>query len=169
MRFFFFTWSTLINGYIENRKLNEGRFVFWWDEWEICGFLDSNDKRVCVIWRVMKALKLFKLILNSSSHPNHFTFSTVLDACAGYSAVLVGNQVHACILKSGFPLDVVLLTSLVDMYAKCGDTEVAFCNFWVNPYKEFDHWRLCKTWACRECNAGVWEDAEEWYQVWEHC
>ncbi|KAH0661030.1 hypothetical protein KY290_026998 [Solanum tuberosum] len=77
----------------------------------------------------MKALKLFKLILNSSSHPNHFTFSTVLDACAGYSAILVGNQVFACILKSGFPLDVVLLTSLVDMYAKCGDTEVAFCNF----------------------------------------
>ena len=48
----------------------------------------------------MKALKLFKLILNSSSHLNHFTFSTVLDACAGYSDVLVGNQFHACILMS---------------------------------------------------------------------
>ena len=26
-------------------------------------------------------------------------------------------------------VDVVLLTSLVDMYAKCGDIEVAFCIF----------------------------------------
>ena len=70
----------------------------------------------------MKTLKLFKLILNLSSHHNHFTYSTVLDACAGYSAVLVGNQVHV-------HLDVVLLTSLVDMYAKCAETKVASCIF----------------------------------------
>ncbi|XP_059295704.1 pentatricopeptide repeat-containing protein At4g02750-like [Lycium ferocissimum] len=126
----FFTWSTLINGYIENKKLNEARYVF-----------DKMSEKDVVSWTAMirgyvqygdfmKALELFKLMLNSgTSRPNHFTFSTVLDACAGHSAVLVGNQVHTCILKSGFPLDVVLLTSLVDMYAKCGDIEVAFYIF----------------------------------------
>ncbi|KAF3654721.1 putative nodal modulator 2-like [Capsicum annuum] len=125
----FFTWSTLINGYIENKKVNEARVVF-----------DKMCEKDVVSWTAMirgyvkdgdfmKGLELFKLMSNSGARPNHFTFSTVLDACAGYSAVLVGNQVHACILKSGFPLDVVLLTSLVDMYAKCGDIEVAFCIF----------------------------------------
>ncbi|KAM3267192.1 pentatricopeptide repeat-containing protein [Capsicum chacoense] len=121
--------GTLINGYIENKKVNEARVVF-----------DKMCEKDVVSWTAMirgyvkdgdfmKGLELFKLMLNSGARPNHFTFSTVLDACAGYSAVLVGNQVHACILKSGFPLDVVLLTSLVDMYAKCGDIEVAFCIF----------------------------------------
>ncbi|XP_060174657.1 pentatricopeptide repeat-containing protein At4g02750-like [Lycium barbarum] len=126
----FFTWSTLINGYIENKKLNEARYIF-----------DKMSEKDVVSWTAMirgyvqygdfmKALELFKLMLNEgTTRPNHFTFSTVLDACAGHSAVLVGNQVHTCILKSGFPLDVVLLTSLVDMYAKCGDIEVAFCIF----------------------------------------
>ncbi|MCD9638533.1 hypothetical protein HAX54_022540 [Datura stramonium] len=136
----FFTWSTLINGYIENRKLNEAR-----------SFFDKMSEKDVVSWTAMirgyvqygdfmKALKLFKLMLNSGTRPNHFTFSTVLDACAGHSSVLLGNQVHACILKSGFPLDVVLLTSLVDMYAKCGDIEVAFCIFELIPARNLVAW-----------------------------
>ncbi|XP_015168035.1 pentatricopeptide repeat-containing protein At4g02750-like [Solanum tuberosum] len=136
----YFTWSTLINGYIENKKLNEARFIF-----------DKMSEKDVVSWTAMirgyaqygefmKALKLFKLMLNLGSRPNHFTFSTVLDACAGYSAVLVGNQVHACILKSGFPLDVILLTSLLDMYGKCGDIEVAFCIFESIPARNLVAW-----------------------------
>ena len=35
-----------------------------------------------------------------------------------------GRQSSSCV-----HVDVVLLTSLVDMYAKCGDIEVAFCIF----------------------------------------
>ncbi|CAN4113607.1 unnamed protein product [Withania somnifera] len=136
----FFTWSTLINGYIENKKLDEAQTVF-----------DGMSEKDVVSWTAMirgyvqygdfmKGLKLFKLMLNSGTPPNHFTFSTVLDACAGYSAVLVGNQVHSCILKLGFPLDVVLLTSLVDMYAKCGDIEVAFCIFESIPERNLVAW-----------------------------
>nr|XP_009778881.1 PREDICTED: pentatricopeptide repeat-containing protein At4g02750-like [Nicotiana sylvestris]XP_016509601.1 PREDICTED: pentatricopeptide repeat-containing protein At4g02750-like [Nicotiana tabacum] len=135
-----FTWSTLINGYIENNKLNEARSLF-----------DKMSEKDVVSWTAMirgyvqygnfmEALKLFKVMLSSGARPNHFTFSTVLDACAGNSAVLVGNQVHACILKSGFPLDVVLLTSLVDMYAKCGDIDIAFCIFESIPERNLVAW-----------------------------
>ena len=37
-------------------------------------------------------------------------------------------------------IDVVLLTSLVDMYAKCGDTEVAFCIFESIPARNLVAW-----------------------------
>ncbi|KAF3653810.1 hypothetical protein FXO38_07808 [Capsicum annuum] len=103
----FFTWSTLINGYIENKKVNEAQVV---DvvSWTAISRVYVKDGDF------IKGLELFRLMLNSGTRHNHFTFSTILDACSGHFAVLMVNQVHACFLKSGFPLDVVLLTSLVD-------------------------------------------------------
>ncbi|KAM7495783.1 hypothetical protein LguiA_020197 [Lonicera macranthoides] len=86
------------------------------------------------------ALELFLLMLNSEIRPNHFTFSSVLDACAGCSSLSVGNQVHSFILKSGIHLDVVLSTSLVNMYAKCGDIKAAFCIFESMEKKNLVSW-----------------------------
>ncbi|KAF3620638.1 hypothetical protein FXO38_17952 [Capsicum annuum] len=88
----------------------------------------------------MKGLELLRLMLNSGTHPNHFMFSTILDASAVHSVVLMGNQVHTCFLKSGFPLDVVLLTSLVDTYTKCGDIEVTLCIFESIPVRNLVAW-----------------------------
>lgn len=73
---------------------------------------------------------------------NHFTLSIVLDACAGCSSFVMGNQVHLCILKAGIPLDVILLTSLVDMYGKCGDIEAALCIFESMPNKNLVSWNV---------------------------
>ncbi|KAL3030136.1 hypothetical protein AAZX31_03G204000 [Glycine max] len=90
--------------------------------------------------RFTDALKLFLLMFNSGTRPNHFTFSSVLDACAGYSSLLMGMQVHLCFIKSGIPEDVISLTSLVDMYAKCGDMDAAFCVFESIPNKNLVSW-----------------------------
>ncbi|KAK4717449.1 hypothetical protein R3W88_015787 [Solanum pinnatisectum] len=68
----------------------------------------------------MKALKLFKLILNSSSHPNHFTFSTVLDACAGYSAILLLSAIFESIPARN---------SIIGGYARHGLAERAMQEF----------------------------------------
>ena len=96
----------------------------------------------------MKALKLFKLILNSSSHLNHFTFSTVLDACAGYSAVLVGNQVHACMLMSScWPP---LLTCMLNV-----ETLKLLSAFLGQSLQEIRSLEVMQTWACR-CLRGCW-------------
>lgn len=134
------TWSTLINGYIKNRNLGEARLIF-----------DKICQKDVVSWSAMikgyvqygvfdKGLELFVLMLSSASRPNHFTFSSVLDACAGCSSLVMGSQVHACILKLGIPLDVILSTSLVDMYAKCGDIETAFSIFDGMPEKNLISW-----------------------------
>ncbi|XP_027188608.1 pentatricopeptide repeat-containing protein At2g21090-like [Cicer arietinum] len=123
------SWTTLVNGYVKNNRVNKARSVF-----------DKMSERNVVSWtvmisgyvqnkRFMAALKLFLLMFESGTRPNHFTFSSVLDACAGCSSLLMGLQVHLCIVKSGIPNDVIWLTSLVDMYAKCGDMDAAFCVF----------------------------------------
>ncbi|CAL5194547.1 unnamed protein product [Lathyrus oleraceus] len=123
------SWTTLVNGYVKNKQVNKARSVF-----------DEMRERNVVSWtvmisgyvqnkRFMDALNLFVLMFKTEIRPNHFTFSSVLDACAGCSSLLMGLQVHLCIIKSGIRNDVIWLTSLVDMYAKCGDMDAAFCVF----------------------------------------
>ncbi|KAF5462388.1 hypothetical protein F2P56_018398 [Juglans regia] len=134
------SWTSLVNGYVGNKRLNEARSIF-----------DQMSERSVVSWtvmisgyvqnkKVMDALKLFICMMKSGSRPNHFTFSTVLDACAGYSSLLVGQQIHSSILKSGIPSDVILSTSMVDMYAKCGDIDAALVVFESMPKKNLVSW-----------------------------
>nr|XP_043625418.1 pentatricopeptide repeat-containing protein At4g02750-like [Erigeron canadensis] len=123
------SWTTLVDGYIKNKKINQARSIF-----------DSMPHKNVVSWTAMikgyvqnesnnDAIELFILMIESGTCPNHFTYSTLLDACAGCSAFLFGKQLHSCTLKSGFHCEVVLSTSLVDMYTKCGDIEAALCIF----------------------------------------
>ncbi|TKY61656.1 Pentatricopeptide repeat-containing protein [Spatholobus suberectus] len=134
------SWTTLVNGYIRNKRINKARSVF-----------NKMSERNVVSWtvmisgyvqnkRFMDALNLFLLMFKSGTRPNHFTFSSVLDACAGCSSLLTGMQVHLCVIKSGIPEDVISLTSLVDMYAKCGDTDAAFRVFVSIQNKNLVSW-----------------------------
>ncbi|VFQ85825.1 unnamed protein product [Cuscuta campestris] len=134
------TWSTLLNGYVKNKDLGTARRVF-----------DKMGEKDVVTWTTMvkgyvqegdlaAALDLFLLMLASHTRPNQFTFSSMLDACAGRSSLSTGIQVHAWVLKMGIPLDVVLSTSLVDMYAKCGDIGSAFRVFDAMEGKNLASW-----------------------------
>ncbi|KAK7246078.1 hypothetical protein RIF29_40936 [Crotalaria pallida] len=134
------SWTTLVAGYIRNKRVDEARSVF-----------DEMSERNVVSWtamisgyvqnmRFMDALELFQLMFKSGTRSNHFTFSSVLDACAGCSSLPMGLQVHLCIIKSGIPGDVIYLTSLVDMYAKCGDMDAAFRVFESIPNKNLVSW-----------------------------
>ncbi|PKA62240.1 Pentatricopeptide repeat-containing protein [Apostasia shenzhenica] len=68
------------------------------------------------------ALSIFRDMLagHSSPTPNPFTLSSVLAACASLGALHHGLWVHAFISRVCIPLNAVLATSLIDMYAKCG-------------------------------------------------
>ncbi|MBA0772601.1 hypothetical protein Gotri_007946 [Gossypium trilobum] len=134
------SWTSLIDGYIRNKWVNKARSMF----------NKMNQKNV-VSWTAMingyvqnerfrEALKLFVLMLRSDTRPNQFTFSNVLDACAGCSYLITGLQVHSCILKFGIPQDLVLSASLVDMYAKCRNIDAAFCVFEYMQEKSLVSW-----------------------------
>lgn len=134
------SWTNLVNGYIRIKQIDKARSIF-----------NEMIERNVVSWTAMisgyvqnmkfvDALKLFVLMVKSGTRPNHFTFSSVLDACAGCSSLLLGQQVHQSIIKSGIPEDVISLTSLVDMYAKCGDMDAAFCVFESIPNKNLVSW-----------------------------
>ncbi|KAL2323658.1 hypothetical protein Fmac_028037 [Flemingia macrophylla] len=90
------------------------------------------------------ALSLFRrlqMLQGRNLQPNEFTMSAVISACARLGALEHGKWVHAYINKSGIKVNVVLGTSLIDMYAKCGSIERAKCMFdSMGPEKDVMAW-----------------------------
>ncbi|KAL5982715.1 hypothetical protein ACLOJK_016791 [Asimina triloba] len=74
-------------------------------------------------------LRLFSSMRASEVLPTEITFANVLGSCAALLALLLARQIHGLIVKIGFYCNVVLGSSLVDIYGKCriiGDARRAF-------------------------------------------
>ncbi|KAM7516871.1 hypothetical protein LguiA_006454 [Lonicera macranthoides] len=67
------------------------------------------------------AFTIFLEMLSDGFAPNEFTLCSILKACGEEKRLQIGRQLHAAIVKKICRNDVFLWTSLVDMYAKCGE------------------------------------------------
>lgn len=66
-----------------------------------------------------KALGLFHSMNSSGIYSNEVTFAGVLGSCSSVLALWLSRQVHGLIIKYGFSGNVILESSLVDVYGKC--------------------------------------------------
>ncbi|CAM8928813.1 unnamed protein product [Rhodiola kirilowii] len=101
------------------------------------GYFDSLPKRNVISWNVMiggythtnhyrEALILFQQMQCSNEEPNEVTLISILPACASLGALDIGKWIHVYINKKYKDLaNVTLYTSLIDMYAKCGNIRAA--------------------------------------------
>ncbi|CAN6834293.1 unnamed protein product [Brassica oleracea] len=87
------TWHTMLIGYVNNVEMSKAR-----------DFFDKMSQRNVFSWTVM---------INS--------YVQRTERVQLYRRFLWGRQMHSMITKRGMDCDVVLSTSLVDMYAKSGD------------------------------------------------
>ncbi|KAM1516613.1 hypothetical protein ACFXTH_015547 [Malus domestica] len=74
------------------------------------------------------ALHLFWKMCRGFLLPNSFTFSSVLTACAALEEIEVGKEVQGLVIKRGAK-DVFVGTTIVDLYAKCGEMNEAVKEF----------------------------------------
>ncbi|CAN1180700.1 Pentatricopeptide repeat-containing protein At5g52850, chloroplastic [Linum perenne] len=92
---------------------------------KVFGLIDDGD---VVSWTAMisssvhagkmnGALKLYIKMINGGISPNGFTFPKVLTAC-GALGLELGKIVHSHVVVHGAELNLVMKTSLVDMYSK---------------------------------------------------
>ncbi|KAJ7536765.1 hypothetical protein O6H91_12G081100 [Diphasiastrum complanatum] len=123
--------STLVNMYAKCGSVLDARQVF-----------DSMPERNVFSWTTIisayanqgqgeEALNLFQQMQKTGIPPNNVAFVVVLKACARIPALEQGKQLHSDIIKSGFESDVIVGSTLVDMYAKCGcieDARLVFNN-----------------------------------------
>ncbi|KAJ8452339.1 hypothetical protein Cgig2_006144 [Carnegiea gigantea] len=75
------------------------------------------------------AIELFNQMRLLSVIPNSFTLSSVCTACISLKDIDMGKKVHGLVIKHGATEDVFIGTSIVDLYAKCGDMNEAAKNF----------------------------------------
>lgn len=75
--------------------------------------------------RFDQGLWLFRRMLKEKVRPMHVSFSSVIPACAHLTALNLGKQLHGCIIRLGFDDNKFIASSLVDMYAKCGNIKMA--------------------------------------------
>ncbi|KAG8390349.1 hypothetical protein BUALT_Bualt01G0074300 [Buddleja alternifolia] len=73
----------------------------------------------------VEALRFFVHMIEKGVSPNEYTFVKILGACSSFSGIDYGKLVHSKLIVSGVKLNLVLKTSLVDMYAKCQEMEDA--------------------------------------------
>ncbi|TXG71761.1 hypothetical protein EZV62_000340 [Acer yangbiense] len=71
------------------------------------------------------ALCLFLKMNGSLVSPNEFTFATVINACSILADLRTGRKIHAHVEVSGLCDNLVVCSSLVDMYGKCNDVDRA--------------------------------------------
>ncbi|KAH6776976.1 Tetratricopeptide repeat superfamily protein [Perilla frutescens var. frutescens] len=115
-------------------------------------FFDSIQEKDLVSWNVMiggythtseyrEALEVFRLLLLNNVEPNDITLLNVIPACAHLGALDLANWIHTYIERhyQNFPNET-LWTSLINMYAKCGNIEAAKQIFYGLQTKSLACW-----------------------------
>ncbi|XP_057870136.2 pentatricopeptide repeat-containing protein At2g13600 [Cryptomeria japonica] len=114
------SWTAIITGYARNDAVDEALLLF-----------AEMPQRNVVSWAaiitgctqnelVEKALAIFKEMQLVGVKPSSEIFTSVFQACAKERDLKHGEEVHQRMVESGVFLDAVLMTALIDMYAKCG-------------------------------------------------
>ncbi|XP_059633360.1 pentatricopeptide repeat-containing protein At5g08305 [Cornus florida] len=123
------SWNSMLDGYAKCGDLNSAREVF-----------ELMPERDVVSWSSMidgyvkdgnygEALAVFERMRVAGPDANEVTMVSVLCACAHLGALEQGRTMHRYMVDNGLPLTLVLRTSLVDMYAKCGAIQEALAVF----------------------------------------
>lgn len=66
---------------------------------------------------------LFRDMISLGEDVDEFIISSILKVCSSMVSIRSGKQVHGFCVKSGYLSDGVVVTSLIDMYTKCGEID----------------------------------------------
>ncbi|GFQ00956.1 putative pentatricopeptide repeat-containing protein at3g18840 [Phtheirospermum japonicum] len=124
-----FSWNTTINAYIKSRDFSKAKHLFDSSPYKdsvtynslISGYARSNGHET-------EAIKLFTQMQfeNDPARIDEFTLTTMLNLFAKIKALHYGTQVHSFMVKGGNNLSGFALSSLIDMYSKCGSFSDAY-------------------------------------------
>lgn len=114
------SWNSMISGYAQNGELEIAR-----------DFFERMPQKSLVSWNSMiagyeqngdyeSAMVLFIQLQSVGEKPDRHTYSSVLGACAGLTALNQGMQIHQRVTKTVIA-DVPIKNALITMYARCGN------------------------------------------------
>lgn len=95
--------------------------------------------------QVFESLGAFRRMQGERMGFSWVTLTTVLSICSQATALNSGTEIHAQILKSTRKPDVLVLNSLMDMYAKCGAIDYCRIVFGGIESKDLTSWNSMLT------------------------
>ncbi|KAL0920457.1 hypothetical protein M5K25_009595 [Dendrobium thyrsiflorum] len=116
-------WTAMVSAYAKGGDMGSAQQLF-----------DEMPEKNPVSWTVLiggylrnglafEALNLFRIMVDDGVQPDQFTFSSCICAASAIASVKHGKQIHARLFRTHFKPNVIVLSSLIDMYSKCGDLE----------------------------------------------
>ncbi|KAJ0680667.1 putative tetratricopeptide-like helical domain superfamily [Helianthus annuus] len=118
-----FSTTSMIVGYSSQQNMSQARRMF-----------DSLKSKNSVVWSAMfsgylncnccdNVFELFHMLKHEEPTvvPDDLIWSTLLGACAMQAIIAPGKQIHGYILRTTIQTNVKVISSLIDMYSKCGN------------------------------------------------
>lgn len=116
-------WTTLVSGYAKCGNMDAAHTLF-----------TEMPVKNAVSWTSLiggyarnglgpEALELFAKMVMKGVKPDQFTFSSILCACASTASLKHGTQIHAQLIRTDFNPNTIVVSTLIDMYSKCGCLE----------------------------------------------
>nr|XP_043613307.1 pentatricopeptide repeat-containing protein At2g21090 [Erigeron canadensis]XP_043613308.1 pentatricopeptide repeat-containing protein At2g21090 [Erigeron canadensis] len=157
-----YSWNNMISGYSKLRMMNPARSLF-----------DRMEEKDVVTWNTMiigyaqvgecdEAMKFYKVLRMLDIGVNEFSFSGVLTVCVKRKDFWLTRQVHCQVFYVGFLSNVVLCSSVIDCYAKCGEMNDARKLFDEMPNKDILAWTTMVSgyakWGDMKLARGLFDD-----------
>lgn len=135
-----FTTNHLINSYVRIRRTNDASQLFEeMREPNVISFT-SLMAGFIKVGRPKSALLIFCKMLESWVLPNAFTFATVVNACSMLADLRTGQKIHSHVETFGVQCNLVVCSSLIDMYGKCNNVDDARRVFDGMDYRNVVSW-----------------------------
>ncbi|RHN78397.1 putative tetratricopeptide-like helical domain, DYW domain-containing protein [Medicago truncatula] len=126
-----FTWNTMIRALVSSSRMSDAEKLF-----------DEMPVRVkdSVSWTTMisgysqngfhsRSFETFSLMIRDTNdggkNYDPFSFTSVMKACGSLGDSRLAIQLHALVSKLGFGMETCIQNSVVGMYVKCGDVDLA--------------------------------------------
>ncbi|KAG8633580.1 hypothetical protein MANES_18G119040v8 [Manihot esculenta] len=108
-----------------------------------------------------EALSAYKKMISKGIRPDNFTYPSVLKACGEKLDLAYGREVHESIKVSCHIWSLFVHNSLVSMYAKTGELEIARCLFDKMPERDAVSWNAM---ISGYASKGMWKEAFELFE-----
>ncbi|XP_057493881.1 pentatricopeptide repeat-containing protein At3g62890-like [Actinidia eriantha] len=134
------SWNSMVSGYLKCGSVENARALF-----------NSMPNKDIVSWSAMisgyaqlerfsETIELFQQMQLEEIRPDETTLVSLLSACTHLAALDQGKWIHAYIRKNGLNVNVILGTTLTDMYMKFGCVENALEVFYGMEEKGVSTW-----------------------------
>lgn len=123
------SWNSVILGFLRNNQVKEAVDMFL--EMQLLGINPNLITYTTLITGMAKlgfsneAISMFQKMQEAGITPNSLSIVGLLSACRDKASLQYGRAIHGYIVRREISLYVPLVTSLLNMYAKCGTLDQA--------------------------------------------